>query len=230
VFAALACAAPLVTLAQSDYTLIGAGVRSRPDYDGSDSQRIDVIPVLRYYGRPWFARTTQGILEGGARFSVSPGFDVGAQLAYEPGRRSVNNLPEVDWGASIGLHAELDRKVGPVPLTLLARLRQHTDTDRGAQADLRATAGVYGDARAQAVVFAQATWANAKSNRSFYSAQDGGLLFTSLGVAGSYDLSRQWVLVASIEGRRLHGDAATSAITERKTNYYTSAGIAYRFQ
>jgi outer membrane scaffolding protein for murein synthesis (MipA/OmpV family) len=210
--------------------LIGAGVRSRPDYDGSDSQRIDVIPVLRYYGRPWFARTTQGILEGGARLNVSPGFDVGAQIAYEPGRKSVNSLPEVDWGASIGLHAELDRKLGPVPLTLLARLRQHTDTDRGAQADLRVTAGVYGSARVQAGVFGQATFANAKSNRSFYNVQDGGLLFTSLGVLGSYDLSRQWVLVGSFEGRRLHGDAASSPITERKTNYYASAGIAYRLQ
>ena len=205
-------------------------MRSRPDYDGSNSQRIDVIPVLRYYGRPWFARTTQGILEGGARLNVSPGFDVGAQIAYEPGRKSVNSLPEVDWGASIGLHAELDRKLGPVPLTLLARLRQHADTDRGAQADLRVTAGVYGSARVQAGVFGQATFANAKSNRSFYNVQDGGLLFTSLGVLGSYDLSRQWVLVGSIEGRRLHGDAASSPITERKTNYYASAGIAYRLQ
>jgi outer membrane scaffolding protein for murein synthesis (MipA/OmpV family) len=230
VFALLACAAPLIAYAQADYTLVGAGVRSRPDYDGSDSQRVDMIPVLRYYGRPWFARTTQGILEGGARWNVSPGFDVGAQLAYEPGRRSVNNLSELDSGASIGLHAELNRRLGPVPLTLLARLRQHTDSDRGAQADVRATAGIYGGARAQAGIFGQATWASAKSNRSFYNVQDGGLLFTSLGVLGSYDLSRQWVLVGSIEGRRLHGDAATSPITERKTNYYASAGIAYRFQ
>jgi outer membrane scaffolding protein for murein synthesis (MipA/OmpV family) len=29
--------------------------------------------------------------------------------------------------------------------------------------------------------------------------------------------------------RRLHGDAATSPITEEKTNYFASAGVAYRF-
>ena len=29
--------------------------------------------------------------------------------------------------------------------------------------------------------------------------------------------------------RRLHGDAATSPITEDKTNYYASIGLAYRF-
>jgi hypothetical protein len=82
---------PLAALAQiapEDYTLIGAAVRSRPAYDGSDAQRTDLIPVLRYYGKPWFARTTQGILEGGARWALTPGVDAGVQLAYEEGRES----------------------------------------------------------------------------------------------------------------------------------------------
>jgi outer membrane scaffolding protein for murein synthesis (MipA/OmpV family) len=82
---------PLAALAQiapEDYTLIGAAVRSRPAYDGSDAQRTDLIPVLRYYGKPWFARTTQGILEGGARWALTPGVDAGVQLAYEEGRKS----------------------------------------------------------------------------------------------------------------------------------------------
>jgi outer membrane scaffolding protein for murein synthesis (MipA/OmpV family) len=224
----------------NDYTLMGAGIRSRPAYDGSASQTTDLVPVLRYYGKTLFARTTQGILEGGARTEVSPGLALGVQLAYEAGRKRSesdflrnNNVPDIDPGASVGVHAEWDTKLGPAPLNVLGRIRQNADSDRGAQADLRLTAGVYGGRTAQVGVFTQATWANRKSNRAYYGQPgfdpDGGLLFVSLGVLGSVDLSRHWVLVTSVEGRRLQGDAARSPLVERKSNTYASAGIAYRF-
>jgi outer membrane scaffolding protein for murein synthesis (MipA/OmpV family) len=68
---ALGAIAPGTAHAQStspappkEYVLVGASVRSQPAYDGSASQRAAPIPTLRYYGRPWFARTTQGMLEG----------------------------------------------------------------------------------------------------------------------------------------------------------------------
>lgn len=227
-------ALPVVASAQStapddDYTLVGAGIYSRPQFDGSNSQTVDFIPVLRYYGKPWFARTTQGVLEGGSRAKLAPGLAIGAQLAYEAGRKASGGVPGLDPGASFGAHLEWDTKLGPAPLNLLFRTRKHFDADRGTQADLRFTAGVYGDLRTQAGVFAQATWADTKSMESFYGVHDSGLLFTSVGMLGSYDLSRQWVLVGSVEGRRLASDPARSPIVERRTNYYASAGLAYRF-
>jgi hypothetical protein len=54
---------------------------ARPAYDGSGDQRTDLIPLIRYYGRPWFARTTQGVLEGGARWPLAQGVNVGVQIA-----------------------------------------------------------------------------------------------------------------------------------------------------
>jgi outer membrane scaffolding protein for murein synthesis (MipA/OmpV family) len=216
---------PAIALAQDDYTLLGLGVRSRPDYDGSSKQEIDLIPVVRYYGQTWFARTSQGILEGGARKELARGLVAGAQLAYEAG----NDRTDLDPGASFGLHLEWDTKLGPAPFNLLGRTRHHFDTDRGAQTDLRATVGVYGRGGLLAGVFGQATWASDKWVRSYYGTGEGGLLFTSLGVLASYDVTRRWVIVGSLEGRRLHGDAASSPITEDKTNYYASAGVAYRF-
>ncbi len=243
--------APLAALAQNpaeDYVLIGAGLRARPAYDGSDSQRGELIPVLRYYGRPWFARTTQGVLEGGARIELAPGLNLGVQLAYEGGRAAnesgflrSHDVPDIDPGISFGLHAEWDRKLGPVPVTLLARARRHAHADRGAQADLRINAGIYGEGGVLAGVFAQATWANAKSVQSFYGitpqqsttlpAFDGGSgpLFTSIGLLGSIDLSREWLALGSVEARKLRGDAARSPLTERTSNYYASVGLAYRF-
>jgi outer membrane protein len=205
---------------------------------------------VRYYGKPWFARTTQGILEGGARIEPLPGLALGAQIAYEGGRKSSeseflrqHDLPDIGPGASFGVHAEWDSHIGPMPTTLLLRGRQHADSTRGAQVDLRANAGVFHDAGFIAAVFAQATWANARAAQSFYgitpqrSAASGlpafdagsGALFTSFGLLWSADVSKNWMAVGSFERRELHGDASRSPLTERAWNYYAGAGLAYRF-
>jgi outer membrane protein len=247
----LVAVVPLSAFAQSpapDPTLIGAGVRTRPAYDGSASQRTDLIPTVRYYGGPWFARTTQGILEGGARMEVSRGLHVGAQLAYEGGRLASesdllknNNVPDIKPGASVGLHIEWDQKLGPAPVTLLARGRHFVDSDRGAQADLRLTVGVYGGSAISAGVFIQGTWASSRSNQSFYGiapAQStslpaytpgSGPLFATGGLLWGVDLSREWIVVGNLEARRLQGDPARSPLAERRSNHYASASLAYRF-
>jgi outer membrane scaffolding protein for murein synthesis (MipA/OmpV family) len=250
---ALLLIAPLAALAQSvlpEYAWIGAGVRTRPAYDGSAAQRTDLIPTVRYYGKPWFARTTQGILEGGVRTELARGLNVGAQLAYEGGRLASesdflrsNNVPDINPGASVGLHVEWDPRLGPMPVTLLARGRHFVDGDRGAQADLRLTAGVFSRGAASAGVFIQGTWADSKSSQSFYGITPGqsavtglpaystgsGPLSTSGGLLWGVDLSREWIVVGNLEARRLRGDAARSPLAERTSNHYASASLAYRF-
>lgn len=228
---------PLVCAGQPrDPLLVGAAVRSRPAYDGSGSQHTDLVPVLRYYGRRWFARTSQGILEGGWREELAPQFWAGAQLAYEPGReRSEAPLletlgaPELDPGVSVGLHLEWDRRLGPLPVGFLIRARQHLESGRGGQADLRVTAGVFSRGGLQAGVFGQATWGSESAVRSLYGPPDSGLLFVSGGLLGSLELGRRWMLVAGLELRRLRDAAELSALTERRANRYASAGLAYRF-
>lgn len=219
---------PLAAVAD-DYTLLGAGVRTRPDYDGSASRTVDLIPVVRYYGKPWFARTTQGMLEGGARYEFSPMLQAGVQLAYEAGRDAAFGLSEVDWGASIGFHLETDFKIGPAPVNGLLRYRRHLDSDRGAQVDLRSTVGIYGEGRTLAGAFVQATWASTKSMQSFYGVDDSGLLFTSIGLLASHGLTPKWDLLGSVEVRRLSSDAMRSPIVERRTGTYASVGAGYRF-
>lgn len=251
VFAALLPASALAQLLPEDYTLLGAAVRTRPAYDGSSSQATDLVPVVRYYGQPWFARTTQGILEGGLRWNLGSGLAAGFQLAYEEGRdssessflREHNFTDNLDAGGSLGAHVEWDATLGPAPVGLLARYRQNADSDRGALADLRLNVGIYGDRGATLVVFSEATWASSKANAAFYgvtpqqSAASGfaayqpgsGLQHVALGVIGGYDLSRHWTLVASAALRRLQGDAAKSPLVEKRENTYANAGIAYRF-
>jgi outer membrane scaffolding protein for murein synthesis (MipA/OmpV family) len=216
-------ALPLAAAAEDDYTLLGAGVWARPKFDGSSERTVDLVPVVRYYGRPWFARTTQGVLEGGARVNVGRDFDVGAQLTYEQGPR------DEDPGASVGVHAEWEPSVGKMPLNLLARARRYLDSDRGWQLDARATAGVYEGHGFLIGVFAQATWASSKNFEAYYGLRDSGLLFTELGALGSYSLTHRWELVGSVHQGRLSDAAVRSPIVSRRSGTYASAGVAYRF-
>jgi outer membrane protein len=251
--ASLACAAilPLAASAElSNDLLLGPGLRSRPAYDGSSSQRVELVPVVRYFGQPWFVRSTQGVLEAGARTELLPGLYAGAQFAYEPGRYASesgflesHNVADIKRGASIGLQMEWDHKFGPMPITLLGRVRRNLDSDLGTQLDLRLSAGVYQSGRFAAGVFGQAVWADAKAANAYYgiapqqSAITGlpgfepgsGWLNTSVGLLWSVDLSPKWIVVGSLERRRLSGDAAGSPLVERRSNNYVSAGLAYHF-
>ena len=247
----LGLVAPQAALAElSDESMIGPGLRLRPAYDGSASRNAELVPVIRYLGQPWFVRSTQGLLEGGGRMELAPGLHAGAQLAYEPGRKTNDsdflrnrNVADVDPGASYGFQLEWDGRIGRAPFTLLARTRQHTDSDRGAQADLRFSVGVLQSGAFSAGVYTQATWANAKSTSSLYGitpqqatvtglpafSAGSGLLHASLGFLWSYTLGEKWLAVGNFEARRLHGDAAHSPLTERASGYSATAGVAYRF-
>ena len=216
----------LCASAHAQETLLGAGLRSRPAYDGSAEQEADLVPVIRYYGSRWFARTTQGILEAGARHELDTNFWAGVQLAYEP---EGADAAGVDAGLSAGLHLEWDRHIGRVPVNFLIRARQHLDADLGGQADLRVTAGVFARGGFLAGAFGQATWGTRNAVASRYGPRNAGLLYDSIGLLGSYDLGRRWRLVGSVERRQLRDEVAESALAERTANYYASAGIAYRF-
>jgi outer membrane scaffolding protein for murein synthesis (MipA/OmpV family) len=249
--AAAAAALPIPARAElSNYPMIGPAVRSRPAYDGSDTQRGEVVPVIRYLGEPLFVRSTQGVLEGGLRMQITPGLFAGAQVAYEPGRRASESgflesrgVPDVDRGASVGAQIEWDARIGPAPTTLLARVRRHAESDRGTQADLRFSVGVLKTGALGVGLFAQATWGSGSALRSLYgitaaeSATTGlaayspgsGLLFGSVGLLWSYDITPKWVAVGNLELRHLGSEAKDSPLAQRSTNHSMAAGVAYRF-
>jgi outer membrane scaffolding protein for murein synthesis (MipA/OmpV family) len=84
-----ALTAPLPALAElSNEGLIGPAVRSRAAYDGSDSQRGELVPLARYFGRPLFLRSTQGVFEGGARWELAPGLNFELRHLGSDARRS----------------------------------------------------------------------------------------------------------------------------------------------
>jgi outer membrane scaffolding protein for murein synthesis (MipA/OmpV family) len=151
-------------------------------------------------------------------------------------------VQDVGAGASLGVQLEWDHKFGPMPVTVLTRLRKHTEAYRGAQADLRLSAGIFESGPVSAGLVAQGLWADARSVGSLYgigaaqAASTGlpaftpaaGLLATGAGLLWSVDLGARWSVLGSFESRRLHGDAAQSPLVQRTSGYYAIAGIAYR--
>jgi outer membrane protein len=236
--------------ASDDEKYIGAGVRVRPAYEGADSSRVDPIPYLRLYGEHFFARTTQGILEGGWRTRSFGGVVFGAQLAYEEGIRADDSaflkehrFDDLDPSVSLGLHAEGDWKIGAMPLNMLLRYRHDVDSDNGSQADLRMTAGILDWGRVRAGLFGQITWGDEKSTQRYFgiSAQQAattglpaygagsGTRSIQAGLLGDVDLTKHWVGLWGITYQRLQDDAAGSPIVQDRNNWYANAGIAYRF-
>jgi outer membrane scaffolding protein for murein synthesis (MipA/OmpV family) len=233
-----------------DEKYIGVGARLRPAYDGADTSRVDAIPYLRLYGEHFFARTTQGILEGGWRSQPFSGITFGAQLSYEEGRKadestflSNHHFDDLDPSVAIGVHAEGDWNLGPVPVNALVRLRKDVDSDNGANVDLRTTAGILDWHGVRAGAFGQLTWSDGKSTRRFYgitpsqaaatglAAYDAGAgaRFVQFGLLGDVDIAKHWIGLWGMTWQRLQGDAANSPVTQERNNWYANAGIAYRF-
>ncbi|MEK6209481.1 MAG: MipA/OmpV family protein [Pseudomonadota bacterium] len=229
---------------------VGLGARVRPAYEGADSRRGDAIPYLRLYGEHLFARTTQGILEGGVRSKPAGGVVFGAQLTYEEGRVTdesaflkAHDFEDIDASASVGVHAEADWKIGLMPLNALARYRRNADSDLGAQVDLRLTAGIFSRWGVNAGVFGQLTWSDEKATQNYFgltpqqSSRTGlpaysagaGLRNIAFGILGSVDLSKRWLVLWGLNASRLEGDARNSPIVQEGTNWFLNGGLAYRF-
>lgn len=231
-------------------TFIGAGIWSRPAYTGADSNRTTLIPQLRYYGQPWFVRTTFGVLEGGVRYQALSELTLGAQLAYEGNRNSeestflsAHNLPTLNPSLSLGFHAELVKKLGPMPLAALLRYRQDIDNNRGAQTDLRLEAGIFSGGGLNAGIYLQSTLADKKSNNYYYgistqqsvnsglSAFDAqsGEMFSAYGLFFSYELNPEWIMLGNVESRQVRGAVSDSPLVQQSSNSYFSLGLAYQF-
>jgi len=236
--------------AGDDDKYVGLGARLRPDYAGAANSRVDAIPYLRLYGDHFFGRTTQGMLEGGWRTKPFGSLVFGAQLAYEEGRRTDDSgflrehgVENLNPSASLGVHAEGDWRLGPVPLNALLRYRHDAQAGHGEQADLRATAGLLDWRRVRAGLFTQLTWSDGDAMRRYFGvtpaqasitglpayAPGAGLRSADVGLVGDVDLGRHWLGLWGVTRERLLSGATNSPLTLDRVNWSAHAGAAYRF-
>ncbi len=152
-------------------------------------------------------------------------------------------MENLNPSASLGLHAEGDWKLGPVPLNALLRCRQDVESSRGAQADLRATAGILDWSRFRAGLFGQLTWGDGDAMQSYFGitpqqaattglpayAARSGLRSAQAGLVGDVDLAPHWIGLWGITRQQLEGSARNSPLTLDRANWFVNAGAAYRF-
>ncbi len=229
---------------------IGAAVRVQPVYDGSDQTQTKAIPLVSVERDAWFVRSIRGVLEAGLIARPTQALRVGAVLAYEAPRNykdvpslSALDLPTYGTSASFGPLVEASYFLGPVPVTWTLRWRQQLESDRGAQGDVRLTAGLLATDRARAAAYAQWTWATARSQRSDYgidgaTAQRTGLRlyepgsgsrYAAIGVIGAVAITPRWSVVGIAEARQLSDSVTSSPLVQEDSGFYGTLGVTYRF-
>lgn len=237
---------------QTDPSIIGFGFQSSPAYIGSNSNKINVVPILSISNNDRFIQTTEGILETGFKHDFFDNYSMGVQLAYEEGRfkkdatfLKKNHLKDIFSSASYGVFLQYENEIARIPIDVLLRYRKDIDTHRGSQFDIRGTVGIYGgeSKRLNAELFAQTTYANQNSSQYYYGISQeqssistlnvydnkAGFLSSQIGLWASYDITPKWLLVGDIEIEKLLGGARNSPLTKNISNTSMSIGLAFKY-
>ena len=235
-----------------DPNIVGLALQSSSAYLGSNSDKLNLVPILAVSNYPWFLQTTEGILETGLKKDFLDHYSIGIQLAYEEGRfkkdaafLKKNHIDDISSSASYGLFLQYENQIAQMPIDVLFRYRKDIDAFRGSQFDIRCTAGIYGGEgkRLNAEAFAQTTYANQDSSQYYYGISQqqslssmlsaykskSGFLSSQIGLWASYDITPKWLLVGDIELENLLGDAKNSPLVQNNTNPSMSIGLAFKY-
>jgi outer membrane protein len=248
---ALVCAAKTSVAQESPRSLLGLGVISLPEFEGSSDQAMRPFLVGRVdYGDYGSLRLTgvtaqYNLLTGKSRWAFGP------LLALRPARDKdvedpvVRKLREIDSTTEAGLFVEYGFTDA---LSKGDRLSLGLETRSGKGSQLSWVANYQWEKTGafQYGVDLRATYANDKHMDTYFSvdadnsarsglpryAASAGLKSTALGLNVTYDINRQWALIGRLAFSRLAGDAKDSPIVQlRGDSNATSVGLAlgYRF-
>lgn len=248
---AIACCCGGATAQETPRNLLGLGLISVPEFEGSKDQSLAPLLVGRFdlgrYGSLRLAGlSAQYNLAGpGSRWAFGP------TLSMRPARDDdvedtvVRKLRKVDSATEAGLFVEYSFSD---VLAQRDRLSVGVETKGGNGSQLTwganyqwAKMGAF-----QGGVDLRMTFANDKHMATYFSVDadnstrsglptytaSSGLKSTAVGFTGTYDLSRQWTLIGRLSLSRLAGDAKESPVVRlRGDANATSVGLAagYRF-
>ena len=229
---------------------LGAGVVSVPDYPGSDSDKIEAVPLLSArYGRFFLGGVpgTPSPAGLGAYLYEDDSWTVGAIVSgdvIDPRQESddarLRGLGDIDPTAHAGLFASY--KIGWLTLRASA-LSDIGGNEQGTIASFDAEATYRPTPRLVLSAGPGVRWANAEHTQTFFgidAEQAAGSSFTEYTAGGGanlvrfslgaqYQLTQHWGLGARASAGRLEGDAADSPIVEDKNQNSYALFVSYRF-
>lgn len=231
--------------------MLGAGVVSRPEYPGSDSNQTRFAPLLSAsHGRYFFGGLpVPGLAVGaGAYFIQTPetrlGLVIGTGISKareESDDERLRGMGDIDaatraalfashkthdwltWSSSIS--ADVSGKDQGIIATLDAEAKYRV-TDR-----LAFSAGpglTWASDDYTQTFFGVSADQSARSGLQAYTAKS-GLNLLRFSVGAEYGLSRQWGISARASFARLQGDAADSPITRKRSQNTYGLFTSYRF-
>lgn len=235
--------------------LLGAGLRSSPNYSGAAGNRHRISPVwLVSYGR--FKLSTGGanaLLGYGAemggsgatatllslrdlQLNASLGFDNGRSASDDP---RLSGLPDVrrtiTGRLGLGLALGYGWAVGTgLTQDLLGR-------DAGSQVDTSLSYTWQVTPRTRLVLGGGTSWGNGTYMNSHYGVPAGasslpayqagaGFYSRSIGISFTSALTPQWLVYGGLGGTQLRGPARASPLTERPNGVSANLGVAYRYR
>lgn len=235
--------------------LLGAGLRSSPNYSGAAGSQHRISPVwLVSYGR--FKLSTGGanaLLGYGAemggsgatatllslrdiQLNASLGFDNGRSASDDP---RLSGLPEVrrtiTGRLGLGLALGYGWAVGTgLTQDLLGR-------DAGSQVDTSLSYTWQVTQRTRLVLGGGTSWGNGTYMNSHYGVPAGasslpayqagaGFYSRSIGMSFTSALGSQWLVYGGLGGTQLRGPARASPLTQRPNSLSANLGVAYRYR
>jgi outer membrane protein len=228
----------------------GLGLMSHSKYPGSSGTETAVLPMLSaHYGRYFIGAVPgAGVPAGvGAYLVQDPHLRVGVGLGLNLDKpRKTEDIPRLNGtgdidGTALGTvfasYSDSWWKVGGNVLTDLGgnnhgtRISVDLEGKYSPMDRLTLTAGpslTWADAKYTQTFFGIDAAQSAASGLASYTAK-AGLNKVSFNVGANYQLTQQWGLGARFSATSLRGDAATSPITEKKSQNSFGVFANYRF-
>lgn len=229
---------------------VGLGLISQPTYPGSSDTKTSVLPILSAnYGRYFIGGVPgAGVPAGVGAYLVQDahwrlGVGLGANLdkpreeSDSPRLNGWGDIKGSTLGTVFGSYSDSWWKVGGNVLTDLGgnnhgtRISVDLEAKYSPMDKLQLTAGpslTWADAKYTQTFFGINAAQSAASGLASYTAK-AGLNKVSFNIGANYQLTQQWGLGARFSASSLRGDAATSPITEKKSQNSFGVFANYRF-
>ena len=224
--------------------VVGIGIASLPEYRGADHNRIRAVPLLEYH---W----ANGMFVGGDndavigyQISSAPGLQYGVALSADEGRKERRSKVLSGMGDIATRAIFLGFAKGAITDHLSVSSSVHVgagDDSKGALLKLGAAYAIPLSPSAQLNFNLGATLANASYMQSFYGVSatqaamsgyrvytpSGGVHDATVGMRLSYQIDRDWSLLAGWSNTTLSSNAKDSPLVRKSSGQKLVIGAAY---